>query len=129
MFHEYHHETMWEPSWEEVDELDRATYYHRETMAAAFVNGTGEYLLNILPRSRSMAICYFAGETIDGLEDICYPQERNPDQKKVTLYFDNELIHNTIPTTGQLEQPGFKRMDYPTYGPDLAPCDFFFLVA
>jgi hypothetical protein len=36
-------------SWEEVDELERSVHYHRKTMITAFLNGTGEYFLEILP--------------------------------------------------------------------------------
>jgi histone-lysine N-methyltransferase SETMAR len=44
---------------------------------------------------------------------------------KTTLHFDNAPIHNTKAVMGQLEQSELKRMDHPTYSPDLAPCDFF----
>jgi hypothetical protein len=54
MFYEYYHETMLAASWEEVDRLGRPTHYHRKIMATALMNRTGEYFLNILPRSWSI---------------------------------------------------------------------------
>jgi hypothetical protein len=77
MFHEYHQETVWAASWEEVDELQQPRHYHRKTMFTAFFNGAGECFLNILPRSRSMDTKYFAEEFVGGPEDVCYPEERN----------------------------------------------------
>jgi hypothetical protein len=62
-------------------------------MTTAFVNGTGKYFLNLLPRSRSMDINYFAGEIIRGLKDARYPEGRSPHQKKLTLRFDKAPIH------------------------------------
>jgi hypothetical protein len=78
MFYEYRHEIMWAASWEEVDELQWPTHYDGKTMTTAFLNGTGEYVVNILPRSRSMDTKYFAEEIVGGLEDVCHPGGRNP---------------------------------------------------
>jgi hypothetical protein len=68
MFYEYHHETMWATSWEEVDKHERPTHHDRKTMVNALVNGPEEDSLNILPRSRPMDTSYFAGGVIGGLE-------------------------------------------------------------
>jgi histone-lysine N-methyltransferase SETMAR len=127
MFYEYIRAIMRAVSWDEVDELERPMHYHRKTMITALFNGTGECLLNILPRSGSMHTSYFAGDTTGGLEDVCYPEGRNPHERKRTLHFDSAPMHNTRAVRGQLEQPGFKRMEHPPYSPDLAPCDFFLL--
>jgi hypothetical protein len=51
MFREYHHETVWAASREEMDELERPMHYHRKSMVAVFFNGIGESLLNIFLRS------------------------------------------------------------------------------
>jgi hypothetical protein len=42
IFHEYRHETMLAASWEEVDELEQPTLYHRKLIATAFFNDTAE---------------------------------------------------------------------------------------
>jgi hypothetical protein len=68
---------------------------------------------------------HFAGENIGGLDDVCYPEGRNPHGRKRTFHFDNAPIHNTRTVMGQLEQSGFKRMGHPPDGPVLAPSDFF----
>jgi hypothetical protein len=86
---------MWAASWEEVDELERPTHYHRKTMVSVSVNGRGEYFLNGLPRSRSIDTSYFTGEIIGELEDVCYPEGRNPHERKGTLHFDKAPIPDT----------------------------------
>jgi histone-lysine N-methyltransferase SETMAR len=125
MFYEYHHQTMWATSWEDVDEIERSSHYQRKTMITAFFNGTGEYFLNILPRGMSMDTRYFAQEILGGLEPVCYPEDRNPHQRKIIVHFDNAPIHNTKIVMEQLQHSGFKKMDHPPYSPDLAPSDFF----
>jgi hypothetical protein len=127
MFYEYHHETMWASSWEKVDELERPAHCHRKAMVTAFLNGTGQYFLNILPRSRSMDTNYLAREIIGGLEDVFYLEGRNPHERERTLHFDNAPIHSTRTGMGQLEQSRSKRMEHPPYSPDLAPYDFLLL--
>jgi hypothetical protein len=82
MFCQDHHEKMWVAPWEAVDELELPTRYHRETMVAAFVTSTGEYVLNILLRRQSMDTSYFTGEIIGALEDLCHLEGRNPHEGK-----------------------------------------------
>jgi hypothetical protein len=72
-----------------------------------------------------MDIRYFAEETVSGLKDVCHPEERNLHERKMALHFDNPPIHNTRTAMGQLRQRGFKRMEHPADGPDLAPYGFF----
>jgi hypothetical protein len=67
MFYGYHHETVWAASWEEVDELERPTHYHRKRMVTVFFNGRGQSFLNILLQSRSMDTRCSAGEIIGEL--------------------------------------------------------------
>jgi hypothetical protein len=78
MFYDYDYETTWAASWEEVDELERPTHCHRKTIVIVFLTGPGQFFLNILLWSRSMDTNYFAGEIVRGLEDVCYPEWRNP---------------------------------------------------
>jgi hypothetical protein len=40
-----------------------------------------------------MDTSYFVGEMIGELEDICYPEERNPHENKMTLHFENAPKH------------------------------------
>jgi hypothetical protein len=35
---------------------------------------------------------HFAEEIVGGLEDVCYPEGRNPHERKTTLHFDNAGI-------------------------------------
>jgi hypothetical protein len=93
MFYEYHYETVWAASWDEVNELELPTHYHRKTMVIALFNGTREYTPNILPQSRSMDSGHIARKMIGGLEDAYYPEWRNLDQRKTSLPFDNASVH------------------------------------
>jgi hypothetical protein len=68
---------------------------------------------------------HFAEEIVGGLDDVCYPEGRNPHERKVTPQFGNEPICNTRTEIGPLEQSEFKRMEHPAYRLDLAACDFF----
>jgi hypothetical protein len=126
MFYEYHLETVWAASWKEVDKLERPTHYHRKTMITVFFNGTGEYFLNILPRSRSVNTSHFAEEIVRRLLDICHPEVRNPHERKITHHFDNTCIRNVRTVMGQLEQSGFTRMEHPVHCSNLARITFSF---
>jgi transposase len=44
----------------------------------------------------------------------------------VTGHFNNPFIRNTKTVMRQLEQSGFKRVEYPRYSPDLARVTSFF---
>jgi hypothetical protein len=86
---------MWVASWDKVDELERPMHYHGKAKVTRFFNGIGEYLLNSLPQNQSMDAKHFAAEIVSGLEDVCYPEGRNPHKRKMTLPFTNAPIHNT----------------------------------
>jgi hypothetical protein len=95
MFYSYHERTMWVASWEEVAEVERPSHYHRKTMMTVFFNGTGEFLIDILPDELKMNSAYFANNVIDVLALSCYPNGRLPHARKVMLHFDNAPIHCT----------------------------------
>jgi hypothetical protein len=46
-------------------------------------------------------------------------------RKKTILHFDNAPMRSTRTVMRQLQQSGFKRMDYPACSLDLSRCDFF----
>jgi hypothetical protein len=54
-----------------------------------FFNGTGQYMLNILPARAILESAYFAEEIIDGLEVSCYPEGSIAHERRITLHFDN----------------------------------------
>jgi hypothetical protein len=68
---------------------------------------------------------YAAEEIVGGLEDVCYPEGRNPHERIITLHFDKAPMYKTRRVMGQLAQSGFKRMEHPAYSPDLAACGTF----
>jgi hypothetical protein len=97
-------------------------------MVTTLFNGTRENFRNILPRSQSVDTNYFVMEITGELQDVYYPERKNPHQRKIIFYFDDTPIDNTRMVMGQLEQSGFKRTEYPPYSPDLARLTSFFLV-
>jgi hypothetical protein len=125
MFYSYHERTQWVASWEEATEVERPSHYHRKTMLTAFFNGTGEFLIDILPEELKMNSAYFATNVIDVLAQSCYPDGRPPHARKVTLHFDNAPIHCTDTVTDRMMLRELERMLHSPYSPDLAPCDFF----
>jgi hypothetical protein len=56
---------------------------------------------------------------------MCSPDGRKIHERKVMLYFDNGLIHNTEGFQEHLMGLGFKKLEHSPYSLDLAPCDFF----
>jgi hypothetical protein len=125
MFCDYRHKPLWAASWEQVDELGWPTHCRRKTTVTGFFNDTGEYFMNILPRSSSMDTKCFAEELVGGLEHVCYPEGRDPYERKIAFHFNSAPMHNTRTVMEQLGHSGSKRMEHPTYSPDLSPCDFF----
>jgi hypothetical protein len=87
-----------------MSELERPTHYHGKMMITVFSDGTLEYFLNSLPRSRTMDTSCFARETIGGLEIVCCLEGKNPHQRKATHHFDTAPMHKTRAVMGQLEQ-------------------------
>jgi hypothetical protein len=49
-----------------------------------------------LPKEIGLSLTkHFGGEIIDGLYDLCYPDGRDPHERKTTLHFDSAPTHNT----------------------------------
>jgi hypothetical protein len=91
-FHQEHHEMVFAASWGEVNELECVAHYHR-MMVTAFFNSTMEYFMNTSLRRQSMDTSSFVGEMINGLEDVCDPEGRNPHERKIALCFHNAFIN------------------------------------
>jgi hypothetical protein len=64
-------------------------------MLSVFFNGTGQFLMDILPEGMKMETDYFADNIIDEMAGLCYPQGRRPREQRVMLHFDNASIHCT----------------------------------
>jgi histone-lysine N-methyltransferase SETMAR len=125
IFYSYNHRTQWVASWEELDEVERPSHYHRKTMVTVFFNGTGDFLIDILPEGLKMNSTYFANNIIDVIAGSCYPNGRQPHSRKVMLHFDNAPIHSTDTVNDRMTLRELERMKHPPYSSDLAPCDFF----
>jgi histone-lysine N-methyltransferase SETMAR len=125
IFYTYHDRTMWVYSWEDVNEAVRPSHYQKKTMVTIFFNGSGQFVVDILPPGTKMNSKYFADNIIDVLSGFCYPKGRQPGERKVMLHFDNAPIHCTGMIAERMFLREFKKMDHPPYSPDLSPCDFF----
>jgi histone-lysine N-methyltransferase SETMAR len=125
IFYTYYDRTRWVYSWEDVEEAVRPSHYQKKTMVTIFFNGSGQFVIDILPIGVKMDSTYFADNIIDTLAGSCYPDGRQPGERKVMLHFDNAPIHCTAMITERMFLREFKKMDHPPYSPDLSPCDFF----
>jgi hypothetical protein len=94
-------------------------------MFTIFFNGIAEYKIAILPEGQKMNRTYFIDCVPRALAEICYPQGRVTDEKRVVLHFDNVPVRNTEGVQESLANFGFRRMEHPPYSPDSAPRDFF----
>jgi hypothetical protein len=52
MFYADGHRTRWVSSWDDVDEIERPSYFHQKTMFTIFFNGTGEYKIAFFQRDK-----------------------------------------------------------------------------
>jgi histone-lysine N-methyltransferase SETMAR len=94
-------------------------------MLSVFFNGTGQFLINILPDDLKMDLRYFADNVIDEMARLCCPQGRRPRERRVMLHFDNSPIRCTGPVRDRMAVAELERMEHPPYSPDLASCGFF----
>jgi histone-lysine N-methyltransferase SETMAR len=62
---------------------------------------------------------------LGSLTKVCDPEDRKSYERRVMIHFDNAPIHNIEEIQEHLTNLGFKRMEYPSYSPDLPPCDFY----
>jgi hypothetical protein len=72
-----------------------------------------------------MKSTYFIGCVVQPLVEMCSLDGRKIHERKVMLHCDNGPIHNTEGVQEHLTDLGFKRLEHPPYGLDLAPCGFF----
>jgi hypothetical protein len=125
MFYACDHRTKWVASWDDVDEIERPSPFHQKTAFSVFFNGTRQYKIVILPEGQKMNTTYCIKYVLLPLTEICDPQGRGTHERRPVLYFNDAPVHNTVGVQESLANFGFRRMEYPPYSPDLAPCDFF----
>jgi hypothetical protein len=95
-------------------------------MLFVFSNGTGKFLIDILPESMKIDTDYFAYNITDEISRLCYPQGKRSRERRVMLHFDSAQIHCTGTVWDRMAAAELERMEHPPYSPDLTPCDFFF---
>jgi hypothetical protein len=94
-------------------------------MFTVFFNGTGEYKIAILPEEQKVNPRYLIESVLRPLAKIYYPHGKGTPERRVTLHFDNTLVHNTNGVRENLASFEFSRMAHSPYSLDLASCDFF----
>jgi histone-lysine N-methyltransferase SETMAR len=94
-------------------------------MFSVFFNGTGQFLIDIVPEGVKIDTNYFADNIIDEMARLCYPQGRRRRERRVMLHFDNAPIPCTGMVRDRMAAAELERMEHPPYSPDLGPCDFF----
>jgi hypothetical protein len=94
-------------------------------MLSVLFNGTGQFLIDILPEGMKMDTDYFADNIINEMTRLCYPYGRRPRERRVMLHFDNAPMHCTDTIRDRMATAELERMEYSPSSPDLAPRDFF----
>jgi histone-lysine N-methyltransferase SETMAR len=96
-------------------------------MLSVFFNGTGQFLIDILPEGMKMDTDYFADNIIDEIARLCDPQGMRLRERRVMLHFDNAPIDctGTVRDRMAAAELELERMKHLPYSPDLTPCDFF----
>jgi hypothetical protein len=56
-----------------IDEIERPSHFHQETIFPLFFNGTGEYKIAILPEGQKVNGAYFIESVLRPLAEFCYP--------------------------------------------------------
>jgi hypothetical protein len=72
-----------------------------------------------------MNTAYFANNAIDVSTQSCYPNERQPHERKVMLHFDDAPIHCTDTARARMTLRQLERIGQSPCSPDLVPRDFF----
>jgi hypothetical protein len=75
--------------------VERPSHSHMQTMFSVFFNGTGQFLIDILPECMEMDTDYFAENIINQMVRLSYIQGRRSRERRVMLHFDNARIHSS----------------------------------
>jgi histone-lysine N-methyltransferase SETMAR len=94
-------------------------------MVTIFLNGTGDWVINVLPKGVDLDGDYFADQILTPLAEFCYKGRRVPGHRKIRVHFDNAPIHKTKTVIDKIAELQLSRIEHPPYSPDLAPYDFF----
>jgi hypothetical protein len=125
LLYSYHERIRLIASWDDISVVEHPSHYHKKTILSVFFNGTGQFLINILPEDTKMDTDYFAENIIDEIARLCSPQGKRPRERRIMLHFDNAPIHCTDTVRDRMAAAELERMEYPPYSTDLVPCDFF----
>jgi hypothetical protein len=74
MFYAYNHRTVWVPSWDDGEEIERPSHFQQKTPLTVFFNGTHEYKIAILPAGQKMNSKYFMQCVLGPLTEVCCPK-------------------------------------------------------
>jgi hypothetical protein len=85
MFYAHNDWTVWVPSWDDVDQIERSSHFQQKTMLTIFFNGTGEYKIAMLPAGQKMNNKYFMECVLGPLTEVCYPDGRKSQKRRVML--------------------------------------------
>jgi hypothetical protein len=121
----YHERTRWVASWDDAPIVESLSHSQKKPMLSRVFNGTGEFLINILPEGMQIDTDYFADNIIDEMARLCCSQGRRPREGRIMLHFDIAPILCTGTMRDRMAAAELERMAHPPYSPDLAPYDFF----
>jgi histone-lysine N-methyltransferase SETMAR len=125
IFYDNPRKKMWVADVCELDQVQRPSHFAKKVMLTVFFNGRGQCTVDLMPKGCTMDSGYFINNIVPAVALVCYPNGRQPRQRRCVLHFDNAPAHKTKEVGQCLGHYDLLRFEHPPYSPDLAPCDFF----
>jgi hypothetical protein len=85
------------------------------------LNGTGDWVINILPKGVHIDGDYFANQIRTPLAEFYDKGRRVPGHRKMCVHFDNAPIHKAETVTDKIAQLQLLEIEHSPYSPDLSP--------
>jgi hypothetical protein len=98
--------------WDDVNEIERSSYFPQKTMFIIFLNEASEFEMVILSPDQKMNRTYFMECVHRPFTEVCYSERKKSHKRRAMVHCDNALIHNTDEVQEHLTNLEFTRMEY-----------------
>jgi hypothetical protein len=82
---EYQQTNRWLPVWDDTPTIVRPSHRQEKRMVTIFLNGPGDWVINILPKGVHMDGDYFADPILTPLAGFCSKGRRVPGHRKICV--------------------------------------------
>jgi hypothetical protein len=73
---EYRQTNRWVPVWDDTPTVVKPSHRQEKRMVIIFLNGTGDWVINVLPKGVHMDGDYFADQILTSVAEFCYKGPR-----------------------------------------------------